>query len=82
MDILKHIKLLMNLKKLICAFKIFNGCLNVYTKDKDLHKLTLSAILVFINKRLSFWESLSYLLLVNAVAVAIDCDDDGEVVDF
>ena len=38
---------------LICQFKIFNGCLNVYTKEKDIHKLTLSAILVFIGVALA-----------------------------
>ena len=33
---------------LICTFKIFNGCLIEKTKNKDLHKLILSALAVFI----------------------------------
>lgn len=33
---------------IICTFKIFNGCLREKTNNKDLHKLILSALLVFI----------------------------------
>lgn len=33
---------------IICTFKIFNGCLREKTNDKDLHKLILSALFVFI----------------------------------
>ena len=33
---------------IICTFKIFNGCLREKTNNTDLHKLILSALLVFI----------------------------------
>ena len=33
---------------LICTFKIFNGCLQKKTNDKDLHKLILSGVLLLI----------------------------------
>ena len=33
---------------IICTFKIFNGCLQEKTNNKDLHKLILSALFVFI----------------------------------
>ena len=33
---------------IICTFKIFNGCLREKTNNKDLNKLILSALLVFI----------------------------------
>ena len=33
---------------IICTFKIFNGCLQEKTNNGDLHKLTMSSLLVFI----------------------------------
>lgn len=38
---------------LICTFKIFNGRLREKTNNKDLHKLILSAVLVFIGVALA-----------------------------